>query len=204
LPEKLDAPSGLGEFRAKVESVLKVNDLSSFIPLCTPPNNSLQIVSGRVARRGLAKCGIMRRMFGVVLAALAACAWGASAIFVRMGTQRLNVTMGTLISLMAGLFFSLSVALLVARDALFSVSLVALAWFALIGILQFPMGRFFNYQAVSRLGVGRSIPLVSTAPLFAVAIAIIFTGERVTPFLIVGALTIFGGIYLIVTAGQQR
>ena len=141
---------------------------------------------------------------GVTLAIIAAFAWGASAIFVRWGARRLDVTVGTLISLFAGFVFSLAAAMAVARDALFSVSLVALLWFALIGIIQFPMGRFFNYQAVNRLGIGKSVPLISTSPLFAVALAVLFIGERLTLPLLFGAMAIVSGIYLIVTAGEGR
>ena len=145
----------------------------------------------------------MPGMLGIGLALIASVAWGASAVCVRAGLQQVNASLGTLISLVASLLVALAVALIVAPNALLSVSLTALAWFAVIGILQFPMGRFFNYQAVSRIGIARSIPLISTAPVFAVIFAILFTGETMTPFLALGAISIVVGIYLIVTSGEM-
>ncbi len=117
-----------------------------------------------------------------------------------MGIQYVSATVGTMLSLLSSFIVTLTVTLLVAPNALVSISVAAILWFAFIGILQFPMGRYFNYLSVARIGIGKSVPLISTAPLFAVAIAVVFTGERLTVPLLLGAISIFSGIYLVVTS----
>lgn len=138
---------------------------------------------------------------GILLGLLAAAEYGVAAVLVRAALQHVSATLGTMISITTSFLVTSIVTLLVAPQALFTLSLSAALWFAFIGILQFPMGRFFNYQSVARIGVGKAAPLIATSPLFAVAIAVLFTGEQLTVPLLLGALSIFAGIYLVVTGG---
>ena len=142
-------------------------------------------------------------MFPVLLALLAAASWGFSAVLVRVGLRDTSTSAGTLISLVAG---CLSTGVLVAAlqfDALRNVSPRAMALFALIGLLNFPVGRFFNYMGMSRLGVGRSTPLLASAPMFAVLVAVLFTGEQLHLGTVAGGALIFSGLYVTLT-GRAR
>ncbi len=139
-------------------------------------------------------------MLAIALALLAATSWGFSAILVRLGLRDMATSMGTLISLVAGLVLTGALVLLTARDALVALSLTSVALFALIGILNFPMGRFFNYLAMSRLGVARSTPLLASAPLFAVILAVLVTGEDLRASTAAGIALIFAGLYVTLTA----
>ncbi len=139
-------------------------------------------------------------MLAIVLALGAAASWGMSAVLVRHGLRDLSTSMGTLLSLTSGLIVT---ALLVAvreLDALLAVSWTGIALFGLIGILNFPMGRFFNYMAMSRLGVGRSTPLLASSPLFAVIIAVLFIGEHITLATGAGIALILSGLLVTITA----
>jgi transporter family protein len=138
-------------------------------------------------------------MLAIVLALSAAASWGFSAILVRLGLRDMSTAMGTLISLVAGLLISGALALATQREALAAVSMSTVALFALIGILNFPMGRFFNYLSMSRLGVARSTPLLASAPLFAVLIAVLVTGEEITLASAAGIVLIFAGLYVTLT-----
>jgi drug/metabolite transporter (DMT)-like permease len=73
------------------------------------------------------------------------------------------------------------------------------ALFGVIGILNFPMGRFFNYLSMSRLGVARSTPLLASAPLFAVILAVFLTGEDLRLATAAGIVLIFAGLYITLT-----
>src|SRR6185503_14354105 len=119
------------------------------------------------------------RMFPVLLALIAAASWGFSAVLVRIGLRDASTSAGTLVSLAAGCLFMGVLVITLQFDALRNVSPRALLLFGLIGVLNFPVGRFFNYMGMSRLGVGRSTPLLASAPLFAVLIAVLFTGEQI-------------------------
>ncbi len=77
-------------------------------------------------------------------------------------------TVGTFISLVSALALTSLLVVALQFEELTDVSMKAVAMFAVIGILNFPMGRFLNYLAMSHLGVGRSTPLLASAPLFAV------------------------------------
>lgn len=139
-------------------------------------------------------------MLAIALAVLAASSWGLSAVLVRRGLRDLSTSAGTLISLTSGLLFTALLVVLLQFDALLRVSWWGVLLFGLIGVLNFPMGRFFNYMAIGRLGVGRSTPLLASSPLFAVMIAVAFTGEHLTLATGAGIALILGGVFVTITA----
>jgi drug/metabolite transporter (DMT)-like permease len=138
-------------------------------------------------------------MLAIGLALTAASSWGFSAVLVRRGLRDMTTSMGTLISLVAGLLLTGTLALSTQREAFSALTIPTVALFALIGILNFPMGRFFNYLSMSRLGVARSTPLLASAPLFAVLIAVFVTGEEVRLATAAGIALIFAGLYVTLT-----
>lgn len=142
-------------------------------------------------------------MLAITLAVIAASCWGFSAVLVRTGLRHLTPAVGTLISLISALAFTAVLVLLLQLPELLDVSVAAVAMFALIGILNFPMGRFFNYLAMSHLGVGRSTPILASAPLFAVIGAVLFTGEELQLATIAGITLILGGLYITLTAKTE-
>lgn len=135
-------------------------------------------------------------MLAIVLALSAAAMWGFSAILVRLGLRDMTTSLGTLISLLAGLLVTGVLVLATQREELAAASLSAVALFGVIGILNFPMGRFFNYLSMSRLGVARSTPLLASAPLFAVLLAVLVTGETLEVSTVAGMTFIFAGLYV--------
>ena len=135
----------------------------------------------------------------IFLALLAAMSWGTGAIFVRLGLQHMRSTTGTVVSLVAGLLFFGLIALITHTDEMFHLSAVALAWFALLGIINYPLGRFFNYTGIHLAGVGRATPIMSCAPLVAVALGVFLGGETLTPLITLGTVAIVGGMVLILS-----
>jgi drug/metabolite transporter (DMT)-like permease len=68
------------------------------------------------------------------------------------------------------------------------------AWpFALAGLLQPGVGQLFATLAIRETGSSRASMVFGTAPLVAVAIALVFLGEPASVPLIVGAVLIVGG-----------
>ena len=65
------------------------------------------------------------------------------------------------------------------------------------------MGRFLNYLAMSHLGVGRSTPILASAPLFAVIGAVLFTGEELRLATVAEIGLILGGLYITLTARTE-
>jgi drug/metabolite transporter (DMT)-like permease len=142
-------------------------------------------------------------MLGVAFALLAATCWGFSAILVRLGLQSLRPTTGTWMSLIPGGLMVMILAVVFNPEEIKTLAAVAFFWFALSGLLNFALGRFLNSVSIQQVGVARATPLFSTAPLFATILAIIFLGETITPWLLLGTATIVGGIILI-TSEQVR
>src|SRR5205085_545417 len=71
---------------------------------------------------------------------------------------------------------------------------IGAAWpFALAGLLQPGVGQLFATLAIRETGSSRASMMFGTAPLVAVAIALVFLGEPVSAPLIVGAVLIVGG-----------
>ena len=138
-------------------------------------------------------------MLGILLAGLAAASWGAAAIFARLGLQYMRPTTGTLFSLFAGFLLLSAIALPLHWDDILLLPAIAFLWLFLLGLLNFPLGRLLNYSAVRLAGVARATPVLSIAPLFAIALAVLFTGEELTPLLFAGTLAIVAGIALIVS-----
>ncbi|MEZ4553190.1 MAG: EamA family transporter [Dehalococcoidia bacterium] len=139
-------------------------------------------------------------MFAILLGLTAAFCWGLSAVLVRTGLRYLTPTVGTFISLLSALALTALLTAALQLGELLDVSFKAVAMFAVIGILNFPMGRFLNYLAMSHLGVGRSTPLLASAPLFAVLGAVLFTGEELHLATVAGIALILGGLYVTLTA----
>ena len=133
--------------------------------------------------------------FAAALALAAALSWGLSAVFVRQGLRFLGAAPGTVVSLAVGFVFTTLLVVVFQPETLTSITFPAILSFALIGILNFPLGRFFNYLSISRLGIGRSTPILASSPLFAMALAVIFSGESVNLGTLAGTALILAGLY---------
>jgi len=140
-------------------------------------------------------------MTGIAFAIMASFCWGIAAIFVRLGLQGINASTGTFISMLSSVIFVCSLALIIEYDAALALTPMALLWFSMIGLVTFVLGRGFNYTSIRYIGVGKATPMIASAPLFAVFIAVTFTGESVNLPILAGTLSIFVGLYLVITSG---
>lgn len=137
-------------------------------------------------------------MLGVFAAALAAVGWGTDAVLARQGLRRIPPALGTFLSLCAGLGGALVALLIVDPGGVGRYPPGAFAWFGLVGLINFLVGRQCNYNATKRLGAARSVSIFATSPLISIALAVGFTGERVGPLLLAGVGLIVAGVVLVV------
>lgn len=135
---------------------------------------------------------------GVALALLAACCWAMGAVFARLGlqSQHMKPPVATAISLVVGAIVLSAIVLLVSWDDILALSAVAFGWFALLGFIQYPVGRLLDFSSVRLAGVARATPVIATAPIFAVGWAIALGGETLRAVTLVGTLLIVFGIGL--------
>ncbi len=136
-------------------------------------------------------------MFGVLFALSAAASWAGSSIVARLGLQHMGSINGTFFSLVASTVFLLLIAIVLDSRGLFAVPLVALPWLALVGGLNFVLGRLFNYSSLRYIGVARATTVFGLAPFFSTLLAILFFKEQVTLPLLLGTATIIGGVALL-------
>ncbi len=135
----------------------------------------------------------------ILLVILAPLFWGIGNTFARVGLQSVKATSATILSLMTGLVVALILALVFEFEDLVSVSLVAVGWFALVGVLHFALGRFLFYQTMRYIGAARGTSVSQSYPLFALIFAVIFLGETPTIPVVTGTLLIVGGLYVLLS-----
>ena len=138
-------------------------------------------------------------MTGILFALGASTVWGMANVWIRLALRDMRPTTSAVFSLFAGLLLLIPLSLLLHYDDLTAMTLGAVVAVFLYGMTNFLMGRFLNYSAISRIGLSRSVPIVSASPVPALLLAILLLGEEVNLLLIVGALVVLSGVLLIVT-----
>ncbi|MBI4297157.1 MAG: DMT family transporter [Chloroflexi bacterium] len=142
-------------------------------------------------------------MLGSLLALLAGTAWGTSSVFARFGLQYLRPVQGSVISMFARLAILAFLSTTLEPQAWVELPWKALLLFAGVGILNFPLALFFNYSGIQKVGASRAAPIIASSPIFAMLLALVFLGETPTPITVLGAISIFAGLYLI-TSSEPR
>ena len=138
-------------------------------------------------------------MTGILFALGASTVWGMANVWIRLALRDMRPTTSAVFSLFAGLLLLIPLSLLLHYDDLTAMTLGAVVAVFFYGMTNFLMGRFLNYSAISRIGLSRSVPIVSASPVPALLLAILLLGEEVNLLLIVGALVVVSGVLLIVT-----
>ena len=129
----------------------------------------------------------------------AAFGFGTSAVLARGGMQYFGSTTATLISLCSSALVTMVIALLFHFSEIRSLPFEAFFWFLVAGFITFPGGRLLNFRAIRLIGASRATSVVSTSPLFAASIAVLWGGESLNPFLIIGTLCVVGGVMILVS-----
>ncbi len=137
-------------------------------------------------------------MTGVILALLAALGFGSGAVFARVGLQNMSPQFATLISLAVSAAAAMAIAAALHPGEIVGLGATALGWLFLVGLLNFPLGRMFNYLSVRLTGVAKASTIVAAAPLFAMTLAVVILGESLDLLTLLGAASITGGIVLTV------
>ncbi len=76
-------------------------------------------------------------------------------------------------------------------------------WFMLAGCLGQGMGHLASYTSIQRIGVSRTSPVQASAPIWAVFFAALVLGERPGAAVLLGTLSIVGGVVLL-SMGESK
>ena len=138
-------------------------------------------------------------MTGILFALGASTVWGMANVWIRLALRDMRPTTSAVFSLFAGLLLLIPLSFLLHWNDLTAMTLGAMVAVFFYGMTNFLMGRFLNYSSISRIGLSRTVPIVSASPVPALLLAILLLGEEVNVLLIVGALVVVSGVLLIVT-----
>jgi len=135
---------------------------------------------------------------GVTLSIVSAILFGASAVSARKALLGANMLVGATLAVLTGLPILIFTAFL---DGEFSflaqLSFTAFLVLGVAGLTNFFIGRLLTYRAIEMIGANRSYSLVTTFPIYASFLGVVFLGESVTINSILAiALVVTGGFVL--------
>ncbi|MFQ5860850.1 MAG: DMT family transporter [Dehalococcoidia bacterium] len=133
------------------------------------------------------------------LALLSALGFASAAVLSRLALQHLRPPALTILSLLASGAVMLTLTFLLYREAVLALVPVAFGWFALVGLLNYPVGQLSRNLGIRFVGVTRTLPVVAIAPLIAALLSITLGGETLTVSLGLGTMAIVAGVILILT-----
>ena len=140
----------------------------------------------------------------VAFAFLAACGFASGNILVRVGTQRVPAPTAALLTVLSGMTLVLGLALILRYEDIFSLSLEAMGWILVMGIMGYPMARLFIITAISMVGATRAVPMSGLQPVITFALGVLFLGERPDLLVTVGTPVIVLGLFFVVMPRSGR
>ena len=134
----------------------------------------------------------------IAFAFLAACGFASGNVLVRVGTEKVPAPTATLLTVFSGIILIVGLTLVFRLDEISSLSIEALGWILVLGILGYPMARLFIITAISMVGAARAVPMAGLQPVVAFTLGVILLGERPDLLVIVGTPVIVVGLLLVV------
>ena len=134
----------------------------------------------------------------VAFAFLAACGFASGNILVRVGTQRVPPPTAALLTVLSGVILVAGLALALDLDEVKSLSLTAMGWILVLGIMGYPMARLLLITAISMVGAARAVPMAGIQPVIAFTLGVLLLGERPNLLVTLGTPVIVTGLFLVV------
>lgn len=124
-----------------------------------------------------------------------AVAYAGGDLCVRAGLKGSNALAGAITTLTINIILLWSISFILVPWEAFRLSLV---WIFIVdGIMTQAFGRLLKYTSIDRLGAARSGVVLGSTPLFSVTLAVLLLKERLTGFVLAGAIFIVLGIALV-------
>ena len=138
------------------------------------------------------------QLSGALIALLVPVCFGSGMVLARVGLVHVPSGAGNFLSLVVGWALVASVTAILYPEALFGVSLGAFGWLAMIGVVNFPIGRFMNFASIKHLGVLKANPILAMAPIVSAFEGVVFLGERINWAIGAGTLLAVSGVIIVV------
>lgn len=142
---------------------------------------------------------------GVIFAVVSAILFGANIIPARRGlVQSESLYAGVLLSLVSALPIFAGLAWLFGELPLLArLSGSTIAFLGLAGLLTFVVGRTLAYRGTKLIGINRSVPLITSFPLYSVVLATLFLAEPALPTVVASAALVVFSVYLVSSRSRQ-
>ena len=134
----------------------------------------------------------------IAFAFLAAWGFAGGNVLVRVGTQKVPAPTATLLTILSGTVVVLGLALILRLEEIFSLSLEAMGWILVMGIMGYPMARLFIITAISMVGATRAVPMSALQPVVAFILGVLLLGEHPNVLVVVGTPIIVLGLFFVV------
>lgn len=136
---------------------------------------------------------------GALIALLVPVCFGTGTVLARLGLVHIAPGVGNFLSLVAGWVIIAAVTAALHPDTLFGVSLGTVGWLAMLGIINFPGGRFLNFVSIKNLGILRANPILAMSPIVSAFEGVVFLDERLNWAIASGTLLAVAGIIIVVS-----
>ncbi len=132
---------------------------------------------------------------GELLAIFSSITFGAAQIYTRLGMQTASPLMAALV---VNSFVSLGgVAVSLYDGTLLASTWQPIVWYMAVGAVGPGVGRIALFIGFNRLGLGKSVTISSSTPLWSTLIAVVFLSEHPSFWVVVGTFAIVLGVALV-------
>lgn len=137
-------------------------------------------------------------MIGEIFGLMAALSWAVGSIFDRIGLRRIPPLLAnTMRSIPSAIFTFILMVVFEGPESFISVPVLDLLFIVSGTTLALVIGDYLFLYSLRRLGVSKTMPIVSIYPVFALSGAFFLLAENITIFIIIGTLLVICGIYLL-------
>ncbi len=143
-------------------------------------------------------------LLAIAFALAASVGFGTGSVLIRVGTQHVSSPVATTLAVATGAVVSTTLALIFDFAELKHLPAIAFAWFFVLAVMGYPLGRLLNYTSISMIGAARTAPIDSLRPIFAMGLAIVFLGERPTLLITLGTPVIVLGLVFVIIGGTRE
>jgi transporter family protein len=136
---------------------------------------------------------------GLILALIASVSFAAGIVLVRKTAGEAGESFSvTALSVFVGIpFFAIAILISGEWSNLLDISGKALGLLAAAGVIHFIIGRLLAYNSYRLIGANRATPFTMTNRFYTVLFSVLFLGEKLTVFIVLGVLCMFAGSFLI-------
>ena len=137
---------------------------------------------------------------GILLAIVATFAWGAGDVLVRRAM--FDVPAELVVVVVVGMVAAVLGVVILSTEgfaAFGGIELTFVGIVAVMGALIWVTGNLFYFHGLKRAGVTLAAPILGAGPLFAIALAVVFAGERPNLYTLIGAFAVVIGVAVILT-----